>query len=69
MLDAAATTAKGSIMDTPMTKRNYPRVAEFAWHMVSGFDGTITYAKDGDSERGSPSDGEYVQPVIQQRKK
>lgn len=50
------------------TKANFPRVAEFYWHMQQTFDAVRTYAKDGENECGEKWQGKGVMPVLEQRK-
>ena len=54
-------------MTIPFTKRAFPNVAEFAWHMKQILDAEITYAKDGDNVIGREWEGRGVVPVVELR--
>lgn len=51
-----------NLRDTPLT-------ASFvlAARQAFGIDVKVTYVKEGTFERGEPSQGDYVQPVLEQK--
>jgi len=55
---------------TPFTKRNFPLMSRVYWDFQQEFgDIERTYAKEGNSEEGTPSQGDYVVPVVRDERK
>jgi len=55
------------MMDTPITKRNFPLMSRvlYDFRQVFGDDVAYTYAKEGANEYGEKWHGDAVQPILE----